>query len=78
MTQFKSYTRCIADPPAWMDEEERSCRERIASEMVGLMRQKHGGMSAPVVELLARYVEGELDDDQLKIEFDKAHRQRCN
>lgn len=48
------------------------------SEMVNLMRQKHSGMSAPVVELLARYMEGEFDDDQLKAEFGKAYRQRCN
>ena len=78
MNFFKPYTRRIADPPAWMDVDERTCRETIVSEMVDLMGQKHGGMSAPVVELLARYMEGEFDDDQLKAEFDKAYRQRCN
>ena len=78
MIQFKSYTRYIAEPPSWMDGEERTCRERIVSEMVNLMRQKHSGMSAPVVELLARYMEGEFDDDQLKAEFGKTYRQRCN
>ena len=78
MSQFKSYTRYVGDPPSWMDEEERTCRKTIVSEMADLMRQQHGGMSAPVVDLLARYVEGEFDDDQLKDEFDKAYRQRCN
>lgn len=77
MGHFKPYTRVIADPPSWMDAEEREHREAVMHEVVGMMRQR-GGMPAPAAELLASYVEGSLDDAELLLEVDKAYLTLCH
>lgn len=77
MGQFKRYTRVIADPPSWMDPEEREHREAVMEEVVDMMRQR-GGMPAPAAELLASYVEGSLDDAELLLEVDKAYLSLCH
>ena len=72
-----TYTRHIADPPDWMDEEEFYVRQSITEEMIQLS-QRGGRVPVVVGELLARYLEGDLDDAQLQAEFDKAYRSRCH
>lgn len=77
MSHPRTYTREIADPPEWMDEEERAIRENVMNDMVELT-QRRGSVPAVVGELLARYLEGEFDDAQLFCEFEKAYRSRCH
>lgn len=62
MDKPTSFTRDIADRPDWMDEEDRAEREDLLFLMLSEFNRT-GCAPRPVVELLAQYVEGELDDD---------------
>ena len=70
MRTSKTYTRIIANPPSWMDAEEREQREAVVDEIVSLLRRT-GGLPAPIGELLACYVEGKLNEDELLVEVDR-------
>ncbi len=70
MQTAKTYTRIIANPPSWMDAEERQHREEIVDEILTLVRMT-GGLPAPIGELLACYVEGKLNEDELLVEVDR-------
>ena len=70
MQASKTYTRIIASPPTWMNAEERQHREAVVDEIVTLL-QKTGGLPAPIGELLASYVEGKLNEDELLVEVDR-------
>lgn len=61
MDKPTSFTRDIADRPDWMDEEDRAEREDLPFLMLAEF-SRTGCAPPPVVELLAQYVEGELDD----------------
>lgn len=77
MSQPRTYIQQIAEPPDWMDEEERVIRQNIINDMIELTK-RHGCIPLVVGELLARYIKGELDDQQLMNEFDRAYRSRCH
>ena len=77
MSQPRTYTRHVAEPRDWMDEEERVIRQNINNDMIELTKRR-GCIPLVVGELLARYIEGELDDQQLMSEFDRAYRSRCH
>ncbi len=66
----KTYTRIIANTPSWMDPEERQQREAVVDEIVTLLRT-NGGLPAPIGELLASYVEGKLNEDELLVEVNR-------
>lgn len=62
MDKSTNFTRHIADRPDWMDEEDRAEREDLMFLMFAEF-SRMGCAPPPVVELLAQYVEGELDDE---------------
>lgn len=70
MRTSKTYTRIVANPPSWMDAEEREQREAVVDEILSLLRRT-GGLPAPIGELLACYVEGKLNEDELLVEVDR-------
>lgn len=70
MRTSKTYTRIIANPPSWMDAEEREQREAVVDEILSLLRRT-GGLPTPIGELLASYVEGKLNEDELLVEVDR-------
>lgn len=70
MRTSNTYTRIIANPPSWMDAEEREQREAVVDEILTVLR-KTGRLPAPIGELLASYVEGKLNEDELLVEVDR-------
>ena len=70
MQTSKTYARIIANRPSWMDAEERQHREAVVDEILTLV-QMTSGLPAPIGELLASYVEGKLNEDELLIEVDR-------
>lgn len=62
MDKPTNFTRDIADRPDWMDEEDRAEREDFLFLMVAEF-SRTGCASLPVIELVAQYVEGALDDE---------------
>lgn len=70
MRTSKTYTRIIASRPSWMDAEEQQHREAVVDEILTLVRMT-GGLPAPIGELLASYVEGKLNEDELLVEVDR-------
>ena len=70
MQTSKTYTRIIANPPSWMDAEERQHREAVVDEILTLLRT-NCRLPAPIGELLAAYVEGKLNENELLVEVDR-------
>lgn len=72
------YSRYLADPPDWMDSEERALREDLMFDMDAALRQQGRLLPAPIGELIASYVGGDMDEDELMRRVHQMNRSTLN